>query len=913
MTNLTKANQRARELDAARCKGSWNEVPELARKYRKHNPSGVVLQQSALAEHALVQAIEKIECNYDDDSPKHITLQPTIDEAKIKEVFEKIEVALAEAQDQEKKYASIILARAYFVVGKYGKCVEVLSTNFVPSELPIGYNFVLIIQGLVLKGMAHESLSDFDEAIVCYDQVAALLSPNSNEKQDQLSNWSEEALYRAPLLKVRLGDTKGALQSFRTYQSYATLWGDKFRINKRAVIYKYFIKLLSKIYQEGTYDPPSVTSNEQSTIYTPHTFRVELTELHLLYENVIFQITSFPKAGEANWRVLEMVDQVMSDWTILGGGTSAEMRELIEMLHRATHKTFQSPRILRHLINSLITYGDYEEAELALSAYIALVEKAKETKIEDIERQMQESLEETKECSTLVKHEMTIETSEQVIQTLVTGSVLMAKYMNKAKEALEVAQKALLWYKDDSNLDDEELYAHVLRCVGVGYSLFAAEETDPGKRSEFHNKAIEVLNESILLDSEAFESHYRLSLEYATIRDISQAIISIRQAINLNSSSIPCWHLLVLLLSSQKDSQGALKACELGIKESDWEAADSTGDYSTSSAMGNDDGDEFISLKLTQNALQELVNGSDAAINNFDKLFMLYAKMFPDYNIIASPNGSVYDVSSLRKQNMTYEETLTPVTAAKLPVSNNSVKSFTSADKKEGYISTEGSISSAGNKDTLDVPKANYTPSIASSRNSASSGLKRSPAQTITGVQLSTAKSATIQSPQATLKTKQRRQRATKVLTDLWLASASTFRRLGNLEEAQKAIESAEEVDDLSPDVWCQFGLLLFAQESYADAITSFHKALSIDNNHTYSLVHLSRVYMKMDDLEMAEGLLDNVTKSNGWSCAEAWFYLGKIYQATNRVKRTKDCLWYALELEETNPVRPFRILPGCL
>lgn len=53
--------------------------------------------------------------------------------------------------------------------------------------------------------MAHESLSDFVEAVACYDQVAALLSQNSNEKQDQLSNWSEEALYRAPLLKVRLG------------------------------------------------------------------------------------------------------------------------------------------------------------------------------------------------------------------------------------------------------------------------------------------------------------------------------------------------------------------------------------------------------------------------------------------------------------------------------------------------------------------------------------------------------------------------------------------------------------------------------------------------------------------------------------------------------------------------------------
>jgi hypothetical protein len=167
------------------------------------------------------------------------------------------------------------------------------------------------------------------------------------------------------------------------------------------------------------------------------------------------------------------------------------------MLHRATHKTFQSPRVLRHLINTLITYGDYEEAELALNAYIALVEKAKETKIEDIEKQMHESLEEISKCSIPDKHGMMVETSEQVIQTLIAGSELMAKYLNKvirynrltkthliillnylcykAQGALEIAQRAATWYKDDSNLDDEELYALVLRCVGVGYSLLAAE------------------------------------------------------------------------------------------------------------------------------------------------------------------------------------------------------------------------------------------------------------------------------------------------------------------------------------------------------------------------------------------------------------------------------------------------------
>ncbi|CAG8486912.1 7648_t:CDS:10 [Funneliformis mosseae] len=898
MTNITKANQREKELDAARCK---------------------VLQQTALAEYDLVQAIQKTELeqkfsqrNYDDDSPEQITLKPIVDETLVKGVYEKINVASTEAQGQEKEYTSIILARTHFAVGRYDKCVETLSIDFVPSELPTGYKFVLVVQGLTIKGMAHEAISDLVGAISCYDQVVILLSQNINEKHDQLWEWSEEALYRAPLLKIRLGDTSGALQAFRTYQLYTTLWGDKFKINKRAIIYKYFIKLLSRIYQEGTYVPPSATSlntSEQSTVYTPHTFRNELTELHSLYENILYQITTFPKAGEINSRMLEMVDQIMTDWTVLGSGTAAEMRGLIEMLHRVTHKTFQSPRVLRHLINTLIIYGDYEEAELALNAYIALVERAKETKIEDIEKQMNYSLTENEENG--VSHDLKLnafaETSEQVIQILITGSDLMAKYMNKAKLTLEIAQKAVNWYENDNSLDDDELLARAWRCVGVGYSLLATEETDPRKRPELHSKAIEALKISISLDSEAFETHYQLSLDYAMTRDISQAIISVRQALTLDSSSMSCWHLLVLLLSSQKDIQGALKACEVAIKESDCETADFTVDYSTSSAIGNDDGNEFLSFKLTQNALQELSSGTEVAIQNFDKLFMLYGKVFPDYNIITSPNGSIYDATNL---------SLT-VSAAKPPVRNSSVKSFTSADKKEDYITTEGSISSVGQKDTLDVPKANYASSIASSRNSASSGIRRSPTSTIVGVQTATTKlvnQSFAYSLQAiTLKTRQRRQRAAKALTDLWLSSASTFRRLGNFEEAQKAIENAEEVDNSSPDVWCQFGLLLLMQGSYTDAITSFHKALAIDDKHVPSLVHLARTYMETGDLEIAEGLLDGVAKSNGWNCAEAWLYLGKIYQATSRIKTAKNCLWYAFDLEETKPIRPFNVLPRCL
>ena len=56
----------------------------------------------------------------------------------------------------------------------------------------------------------------------------------------------------------------------------------------------------------------------------------------------------------------------------------------------------------------------------------------------------------------------------------------------------------------------------------------------------------------------------------------------------------------------------------------------------------------------------------------------------------------------------------------------------------------------------------------------------------------------------------------------------------------------------------------------------------------------------------MAESILESTTKSQGWSSAEAWFYLGKVFEASDRLKRAKECLWYALGLEQSRPIREF-------
>ena len=35
-----KASQLARNLEIARCKGNWNAIPDLARRYKKYNGTG---------------------------------------------------------------------------------------------------------------------------------------------------------------------------------------------------------------------------------------------------------------------------------------------------------------------------------------------------------------------------------------------------------------------------------------------------------------------------------------------------------------------------------------------------------------------------------------------------------------------------------------------------------------------------------------------------------------------------------------------------------------------------------------------------------------------------------------------------------------------------------------------------------
>ncbi|KIM61068.1 hypothetical protein SCLCIDRAFT_1216370 [Scleroderma citrinum Foug A] len=77
-------------------------------------------------------------------------------------------------------------------------------------------------------------------------------------------------------------------------------------------------------------------------------------------------------------------------------------------------------------------------------------------------------------------------------------------------------------------------------------------------------------------------------------------------------------------------------------------------------------------------------------------------------------------------------------------------------------------------------------------------------------------------------KTKADVTREDKLLSDLWAASAATFRRQGKIDQAKGAIQEAEVKNPDNPSVWVQFGLYHYALNHERQAIDALQKTLFI-------------------------------------------------------------------------------------
>lgn len=59
---------------------------------------------------------------------------------------------------------------------------------------------------------------------------------------------------------------------------------------------------------------------------------------------------------------------------------------------------------------------------------------------------------------------------------------------------------------------------------------------------------------------------------------------------------------------------------------------------------------------------------------------------------------------------------------------------------------------------------------------------------------------------------------------------------------------------------------------------------------------------------DRAFGLLSTLTKlGSGWDYSEAWYALARAYEESGQIDKTKEVLWWCVELEDTHPVRAWK------
>ncbi|XP_074000317.1 tetratricopeptide repeat protein 7A isoform X2 [Numenius arquata] len=119
----------------------------------------------------------------------------------------------------------------------------------------------------------------------------------------------------------------------------------------------------------------------------------------------------------------------------------------------------------------------------------------------------------------------------------------------------------------DLGEDAGEALAKGYLALGLTYSLQATDATLKGTQDELNKKALQTLERARDLAPEDHQIILYLSLQLALVRQISDAIEHLQEALQLCKDDMNSLHLLALLFSAQKHYQHALDVIDMAVVE----------------------------------------------------------------------------------------------------------------------------------------------------------------------------------------------------------------------------------------------------------------------------------------------------------------------------------------------------------
>ncbi|TIC72126.1 hypothetical protein E3Q00_04324 [Wallemia mellicola] len=678
---------------------------------------------------------------------------------------------------------------------------------------------------------------------------------------------------------------------------------------------------------------------------------ISVSEVLYKTYTIITKTHQTPKSGHYNVKVVKFQDSMLNIWNYYNKPTSL-IPVITDLLISCQQYTFLSQSNFRSLfyLNKDIPFTQ-DLAIRSFDIYYHLVHKSRETDAKNVNIQLR-SLhgDETIDPSSI----MDLDTDGVFYQTIYDAIPVILKQFkfDLAKEVVKLV---------DSK-EGDLFYAKKCYLEGLLLAYEAENQWESNNRESLFGESLERIHKSLSLDPKNTTTLKLYSWVSDQVYNTDTAISALREALTIDSSDWEAWLRLANLLSA-KDTKGALDVVQSALDLS--EGTSSRNDPLAPETVSSIERAHLImKLLILENLLVEETIGVDEALSNQTKLFGYYSNNIPKSTKMTKlmEEFSFYHPSERRVGKRTSDDDSAFNYPLKLSSSEGALaKRRHGLESSSSMVSQQSTNSSkqSSRRSRLHVPVPHISvgsalgkfrskkhprsvngtaPSIQTAPNSDLDLNKNLPRIRVSSVPNEKAKqnatNGTVDQNKLTISSsasnvgvdvQDYEHRELNLLTELWLMSAASYRRSGDLEQAANALNMAEECGPTYCGVYVELAKQCVEQKELKSANEALIKAQFLaassasESERSYqiaeyeyasSLFNLSdnvnEVHPNLDSnrrLDAVEGLLEILLRSSHFihrNYPGAHYMLAMCYKSRNRLGKVKGSLESALKVERT-------------
>lgn len=729
-----------------------------------------------------------------------------------------------------------------------GKNQEVISTCSKYSEIAnnsgsysLKYSNVVAIKYRAILGMAYEAVGNFDDALQIYESAALIINDSIAASPEALL-WAEQLYYRFSTLAIsyKWNDSRVTLAALRGYQRISDL------LASTPVVKNYYSHangLERRVYILNAHFAYSsaLIQNSQNEEIDPVT-KQEVKNMSERFEKMLFESAEASKSSDSNTPIEQYVETMMANWyktmtfskhldRVYKPEDIAESKKILNLLRRATIKTFHSCVITRNLVFVLAALGQYDEALMAFTVYTDYQDKARIQlqKLEESKKAMHGSTDAAKSVPL-----MNGDDEKSVVRVFAKAIEILDQVKRDGSKAKATADTLRGWLgnydttasgpngdtarthtKNKSiasiaSADTASGLATVWASIARAYCLFGFQAHTGEERDHAFRLAGESFESCLSYSPTDAQVYADYGLFLSRTGKVSKALEMVKKGLQVDSRNYACWHLMTLALVSIGEPEKALKAITNIISQISQRQNELTMEERKC----------FLQMKITQIATVEVINGTEKALELIPEVFSLFGELFSEpRESVDKSNKPLTNTSTSPQRSLATKSQTADRTYIKPTMSRLSLRRLAPGSHFHKHHLRHESLDAAHKVTSTVQPVQSLGPSPP---------IDSKPTTTAKPPQVSKRDNTVTQN---------------EVLGKLWLWAASLYRQAGLHQESEESIRESESL--MGPTVSSHVELGLLINQKYPlQALYEYETALDLNPDSLEAIVAIGQLIL---------------------------------------------------------------------